>query len=242
MRAPEKAQGLPESDRLRRLRLDVTDRGSIAEAIREGLAAFDGLDVVVNNAGIGLFSAHEATPLQAIRDVFETNTFGVMAVTQAIIPHFRERRGGTIVNVTSSVGIAPMPLVSAYTASKLAVEGFTEALSYELSYFGVSAKLVEPGYGPTTSFSANSAERMAELVPEPYAPYAQQLLGGLAGAASTTELDVARAVWLAATDGSTRLRYPAGPDAEALAAMRRALPGDDYLAEMRAVVGPKVGA
>ncbi len=242
MRSPEKAQGFPESERLRRLRLDVTDRGSIAEAVRAGLAAFGGLDVVVNNAGIGMFSAFEVTSEAITREVFETNTFGVMAVTQAVIPHFRERRAGTLVNVTSSAGIVPMPLVSVYNASKFAIEGFTESLSYELSFFGVSAKIVEPGYGPNTSFVANSAERMTGLVPEAYAPYAQQLLQGFAGGKSTTELDVARVVWLAATDGSKRLRYPAGPDAEELAGMRRALPGDDYLEQMRAVIGPKTRA
>jgi NAD(P)-dependent dehydrogenase (short-subunit alcohol dehydrogenase family) len=241
MRTPKKAQGFPDSERLRLLPLDVTDRSSIAEAIREGIAAFGGLDAVVNNAGIGLFSAFEVTPEPTIREVFETNTFGVMAVTQAVIPHFRERRAGTLINVTSSVGIAPMPLVSAYTASKFAIEGFTESLAYELASFGVRAKLVEPGYGPTTSFTANTSERLKGLVPEAYAPYAQELLGGFASAKSTTELDVARVVWLAATDESARLRYPAGPDAEDLAAMRRAFPGDDYLETMRAAVGPKAG-
>jgi NAD(P)-dependent dehydrogenase (short-subunit alcohol dehydrogenase family) len=241
LRSPDKAN-LPESERLRRLALDVTDRDSIARAIRDGILAFGGLDVVVNNAGIGLFSAFEATPEQRIREVFETNTFGVMAVTQAVIPHFRERRAGTLINVTSSAAIVPMPLVAPYTASKFAIEGFTEALSYELSFFGVSAKLVEPGYAPSTGFTANTSERMRGLVPEAYAPYAEQLMRGLAGAKSTTEDDVARAVWLAATDGTRRLRYPAGTDAEDLAGMRRAFPGDDYLEPMRAVLGPKASA
>jgi NAD(P)-dependent dehydrogenase (short-subunit alcohol dehydrogenase family) len=134
-----------------------------------------------------------------------------------------------------------MPLVSAYTASKFAIEGFTEALAYELSAFGVHTKIVEPGYGPTTNFTANSSERLKGLIPEAYAPYAQELFGGFASAKSTNELDVARAVFLAATDDSPRLRYPAGADAEDLAAMRRAFPGDDYLEPMRAVVGPKTG-
>ncbi|MBX3188572.1 MAG: SDR family oxidoreductase [Labilithrix sp.] len=239
MRTPR--QDLPASDRLRVVRLDVTDRGSIADAIREGIAAFGGLDVVVNNAGIGLLSAFEATPEKTIREVFETNTFGMMAVTQAIIPHFRERRAGTLVNVTSSVGIVPMPLVSVYAASKLAIEGFTEALSYELSSFGVRTKIVEPGYGPSTSFVANGMDRMQGLVPEAYAAYAERLMGGHAAAKTTNADDVARAVWLAATDGSKRLRYPAGPDAEDLAAMRGAMPGEQYLEQMRALVGPKAG-
>lgn len=240
MRAPEKAQGFPASERLRLLRLDVTDRASIGAAVRDGIAAFGGLDVVVNNAGIGLFGALEATPEQTIREVFETNTFGVMAVTQAVVPYLRERRAGIIINVTSSATIAGMPLVSVYTASKCAIEGFTESLDYELSSFGVRAKLVEPGYGPTTRFTANGAERI--LVPEAYAEYAAQLMRGLGTGKTTNERDVAHVVFLAATDGSERLRYPAGPDAEELSAMRRALPGEEYLAQMRAAVGAKPSA
>lgn len=238
MRTPGKG-GLPRSERLKELPLDVTDRGSVDAAIRGGIAAFDGLDVVVNNAGIGQFGAFEVTPDKTLREVFETNTFGVMAVTQVVIPHFRERRAGTLINVTSSVGIVPMPLVAAYVASKFAIEGFTESLSYELSSFGVRTKIVQPGYGPTTSFAANSGDRMKDAIPEAYAPYAQQMMAGLGAAKSTDAQDVAQAVWLAATDGSQRLRYAAGPDAEDLAALRRALPGEDYLAQMRASVGPK---
>ncbi len=240
LRSPEKTKTpLPPSERLRVLPLDVTDRASVGAAIRDGILAFGGLDVLVNNAGIGLFGAFEATPEQRTRELFETNAFGVMAVTQAVIPHFRERRAGTLVNITSSVGIVPMPLVSAYVASKFAIEGFTEALSYELACFGVAAKIVQPGYGPNTSFIANSSERMQGLVPPAYEAYAAQLMSGFANAKSTNELDVAGAVWRAATDGTRQLRYVAGADAEELAAMRRALPGEDYLAPMRAAVGPR---
>ncbi|MBX3228626.1 MAG: SDR family oxidoreductase [Labilithrix sp.] len=237
MRSPQKSD-LPTSERLRVLPLDVTDRASIARAIEDGIAAFGGLDVVVNNAGIGLLSALEATPEQTIRDVFETNTFGVIAVSQAVVPHFRARRAGTLINVTSSAAIVPFPLVSVYNASKCAIEGFTESLSYELAFFGVTAKIVEPGYGPATSFIANAADRMKGLVPEAYAPYAEQLARGRDDTKTTTDADVARAVCLAATDGSRRLRYPAGPDAEELAALRRAYPGDDYVEHVRALMGP----
>lgn len=241
MRSPQKAD-LPSAERLRVVRLDVTDRASITAAVNDGIAAFGGLDVVVNNAGIGLLAPLEATPDATIREIFETNTFGVMAVAQAVIPHFRSRRAGTLINVTSSAAIVPMPLVSVYNASKCAIDGFTESLAYELSYVGVSTKLVEPGYGPKTSFIANSTERMSGLASDAYAPYVEQLMGGMAGAKSTSDSDVANVIWLAATDGTARLRYAAGPDAEDLAAMRRALPGDDYLAQMRAAVGPKTAA
>lgn len=242
MRAPKPVAGLPASDKLRTVPLDVTDRASITSAVREAISAFGGLDAVVNNAGIGLLSAFEATPESLTRELFETNTFGTMAVSQAVIPHFRERRAGTLINVTSSVGIVPMPLVAAYVASKYAVEGFTESLAYELSFFGIRTKIVQPGYGPGTAFIANSTDRMKGLVPPSYAPYVDQIMSGHAGAKTTAGDDVARAVFLAATDGSKRLRYAAGPDAEDLAAMRRAQPGDDYLETMRAFVGPKSAA
>src|SRR5262245_47851476 len=111
MRSP-KPMLFEESDRLLVTALDITDPISVSNAVAKGIARFGKIDVLVNNAGIGLFSAFEATPDEVIRQAFETNTFGVMAVTRAIVPHMRERGSGTIVNVTSSVGIAPMPMVA----------------------------------------------------------------------------------------------------------------------------------
>lgn len=238
MRRPEKSDLAP-SPRLRVTRLDVTDRPSIDAGVGEAIATFDGLDVVVNNAGIGFMAALEATSGEAIRELFETNTLGPIAVAQAVVPHFRERGAGTLVNVTSSAAIVPMPLVSVYNATKSAMDGFTESLAYELAAVGIRTKIVQPGFSPHTGFIANSSERMKGVALEPYAPYCDQVMGGMSGAKTTSAADVAAAVWLAATDGSDRLRYPAGPDAEDLAALRRAQPGDDYLATMRALVGPK---
>src|SRR4029078_13632268 len=141
------------------LPLDVTEPGSIVAAIE----ASGPLDVLVNNAGIGVIGVFEATPMATVREVFETNTFGVMAMTQAVLPQFRLRRSGVVVNVTSSVTLAPMPLAAAYTASKMAIEGFTASLALELDYFDVRVKLVEPGYGPTTRFTSNGGARMQRL-------------------------------------------------------------------------------
>lgn len=124
--------------------------------------------LVVNNAGIGLFGAFEATPMATAREVFETNTFGVMAMTQAVLPQFCERRAGVVVNVTSSATLAPMPLVAVYTASKTASAGFTASLAFELDAFNVRVKLVEPGYGPSTRFTENGGARMAGLIPDAY--------------------------------------------------------------------------
>jgi short-subunit dehydrogenase len=176
------------------------------------------IDVLVNNAGIGLFGAFEATPIATVREVFDTNTFGTMAMTQAVLPQFRARRSGVVVNVTSSAVLAPMPLVAAYTASKTAVEGFTASLAFELEEFGVLVKLVQPGYGPSTAFTANTGARLEGLIPEPYAPYAQAVFAAFTQpAAVTTEADVAQAVWRAANDGSPGQRFAAGADAVALA-------------------------
>jgi NAD(P)-dependent dehydrogenase (short-subunit alcohol dehydrogenase family) len=213
MRKP-RADVLPASARMRILALDVTDSASIAAAMK----AAGPIDVLVNNAGIGLLGAFEVTPMTTTRELFETNTFGVMAMTQAVLPQFRARRAGTIVNVTSSVTLAPMPLVAAYTASKTAITGFTESLSLELAEFDVRVKLVEPGYGPGTRFAENVGTRMDGLLPEPYAPFAEKIFAGFAQPAAVTKAtDVAQVVWQAVNDSSSRLRYAAGPDAVALA-------------------------
>jgi NAD(P)-dependent dehydrogenase (short-subunit alcohol dehydrogenase family) len=213
MRTP-RPDALPRSERLRVLALDVTNPESIAAA----LAASGPIDVLVNNAGIGVVGAFEATSMAMIRELFETNTFGVMAMTQAVLPQFRARRAGVVVNVTSSATLAPMPLAAAYTASKAAIEGFTGSLAHELAFFDVRVKLVEPGYCPSTAFTANGTHRMQGLIPEAYAPFAEPIFDAFARpAATTSEADVADAVVRAATDRSGQLRFPAGADAVALA-------------------------
>lgn len=205
---------LPRSDRLRVLALDVTRPESIAAA----LEASGPIDVLVNNAGIGVVGAFEATPMSTTREVFETNTFGVMAMTQAVLPQFRARRSGVVVNVTSSSTLAPMPLAAMYTASKMAIEGFTASLALELGFFNVRVKLVEPGYCPNTSFASNGTDRMDGLIPEAYAPFAEPIFASFAKpSAVTSEVDVAEAVFRAANDESGQLRFPAGADAVALA-------------------------
>jgi NAD(P)-dependent dehydrogenase (short-subunit alcohol dehydrogenase family) len=215
MRTP-RVDVLPRSERLRVLPLDVTSLDSIAATID----ASGPIDLLVNNAGIGLFGAFEATPMATTREVFDTNTFGVMAMTQAVLPQLRTRKSGVIVNVTSSATLAPMPMVAVYTASKTAIEGFTASLAFELQEFNVRVKVVEPGYGPNTRFTQNSGTRMQGLIPEPYAPFAQRIFQTMTQVNEhTTEADVADAVWRAAHDESDRLRFPAGPDAIALTRM-----------------------
>jgi len=213
MRTP-RADILPESERLRILPLDVTKPESIAGAIQ----AAGPVDVLVNNAGIGAVGVFEATPMATVRELFETNTFGVMAMTQAVLPQFRARRSGVVVNVTSSATLAPMPLAAAYTASKMAIEGFTGSLAHELEAFDVRVKLVEPGYGPSTRFTSNVGSRMEGVFPEEYADFTNPIMASFAQVSAVTkESDVAEAVYRAANDASGQLRFPAGPDAVALA-------------------------
>lgn len=217
MRTPHR-EILPKSDRLRVLALDVTRSESITAAIK----AAGPIDVLVNNAGIGVVGAFEATSMETAREIFDTNTFGVMAMMQAVIPQFRERESGVIVNVTSSVTLAAMPLASVYTASKTAITGLTGSVAFELAAFNIRVKLVEPGYAPTTRFTENGTSRMQGTIPDAYVPFAAPIFAAFGTPALvTTELDVAEVVWQAANDSSDRLHFAAGPDAVALANARQ---------------------
>lgn len=217
MRRPETARFDGDQSRLRVLPLDVTNEESIAEAIK----ASGPIDVLVNNAGVGGVGAFEVMPMSLVRVLIETNTIGVMAMCQAVIPQMRARRSGVIVNVTSSVTLGAFPLAAAYTASKQAIEGFTESLAHELAYFDIGTKLVEPGYAPTTRFGANAIIPVERLLPGEYADFAKPIMEAFAKPAlTTTESDVADAVWAAVHDNKGRLRFPAGPDAIALAGAR----------------------
>lgn len=215
MRTPREGV-LPESDRLHIVELDVTEPDSITAAID----AAGSVDVLVNNAGVPSIGVFESTPMDRVREVFETNTFGVMATTQAVLPLFRERGSGVVVNVTSSVVLGHMPLSAVYKASKMAVEGFTASLALELAPFGVQAKTVEPGACLTTNFAvrATNGAALDEMVPAPYVPWAEKAMADFTSQELfTKESDVAETVWRAVHDTTGQLRFPAGPDAVQLA-------------------------
>jgi len=207
---------LPASDRLRVLALDVTD----ADSIRRCVEAAGPLDALVNNAGIGLLAPLEGITADHALEIFETNTLGTIAMTRAVLPQFRQRRAGVVVNVTSSVTLKPLPLLSVYTASKAAVNAFTESLALELAPFGIRVRLVLPGRSPETSFGANARPRMETSGHEAYAGFAQQVFAAVRDTATpvTHARDVADAVWQAVTDPARPMRTPAGADAVALAA------------------------
>lgn len=213
MRTPRE-DVLPRSEHLRVLALDVTD----PQSIREVVDAAGPIDVLVNNAGIGVLNALEGTSMDIARDVFETNTLGTIAMTQAVLPQFRQRKAGVIVNVTSSVTLRSLPLLSVYTASKAAVNAFTESLALELKAFDVRVNVVLPGRAPETRFGENARSRMQAGFPEPYASLVQNVFAEWEKATAVTHsLDVAEAVWRAANDPACPIRVAAGADALALA-------------------------
>ena len=241
MRQPEKAVFADKTGRLKVLPLDITSEDSIRAAIAAGVEAFGAIDAFVNNAGIGLASAFEATPDAVTREIFETNSFGVFTACRAIIPVMRRQGGGTIINVTSSAGIGPMPMVAVYCASKWAVEGFTESLAYELEPFGIKARLVEPGYAPTTSFTTNSGDRMNGLIPDDYGAYAQTYFQRMANYPTPycNEQEVAEAIFAAATDEARQVRYLAGADTRMVADLRWTTSDAHYTETMRKTFSPQ---
>lgn len=242
MRSVDKSLEEDFPGQIKVVRLDVTEPQTIYDAIDEGIKQFGKIDAVINNAGYGFGAVFEATPMEDIRAIFETNVFGVINVLQAIIPYFRKQGGGTIVNVSSSIGIVAAPLRAAYASTKFAVEGLTESLFYELESQNILIRLVEPGFMTTTNFMTSPAARHADNdipVPESYKPYYDSFLtvqdAPPSGVADVNK--VAEQVYLAACDRSDKLRYPAGQDAELLIGIRWSKPDEQYMAEMCKFMG-----
>lgn len=213
MRTP-RADLLPKSERLHIIALDVTDAQSIARAVRDA----GPIDALVNNAGAGLMGALESVSLDDTRQIFELNTFGTMAMTQAVLPGFRQQGSGVVVNVSSAVTLKPFPMLSAYTASKAAIEAFSENLALEVEPFGVRVRVVMPGRAPQTSFSATARARSQNGIPEAYADWAKQVFSRAPQEPGevTSANDVAEAIWRAVTDGYSPFRIAAGSDAVSL--------------------------
>ncbi|ATB28201.1 SDR family oxidoreductase [Melittangium boletus] len=238
MRTPSADSALAVLPNVLVTRLDVQDRASIDSALKAGIERFGGLDVVVNNAGFGLHGLFEPTPREKILEQFEVNVFGVMDVIRAALPHLEQRGGGTIVNVSSGAGIFTLPLLSLYCASKFALEGFSEALSYELTSQNVRVRIVEPGGVLDSRFVSRSAEEQSRTaVPARYRAFVHATEGVFAGLrdnrSGATSEDVARVIYEAATDTSDRLRYVATDGIKQLVKMRRETSEDAYLTFMR---------
>lgn len=211
MRKPQ-PERLPAQAGVTVLALDVTDAESIARAV----GAAGPIDALVNNAGVGMLNVLEGVAMTKVRELFETNVFGAIALTKAVLPQMRARRSGVIVNVSSSVTIRPLPALSVYSASKAALNAFTESLALEAAQFGIRARLVLPGSAPETSFGRNAVSRMGMDIPGPYEAFVTDYLGKLRSVTEfTTPDDVAEAVWRAVTDPQAPMKLPAGADARA---------------------------
>ncbi|MDB6144861.1 MAG: short-chain dehydrogenase/reductase [Pseudomonas sp.] len=237
MRRPEVADELAALSNVLVTRLDVEDLPGIEAAIAAGIERFGRIDTLINNAGFGLFGLFEATSREKIREQFDVNVFGVMEVTRAILPHFRSHQSGQIINVSSGAGVFTLPMISLYCASKFALEGFSEALSFELASQNISVKIVEPGGVISTDFGKRSGAEAAhgETIAD-YNGFVGQTLeyfAGLRQARLATEEDVAEVIYQAATDGTDQLRYVATDDIKPLVAARRETSEQAYMALLR---------
>jgi NAD(P)-dependent dehydrogenase (short-subunit alcohol dehydrogenase family) len=232
MRSPDqeisRTKSLANLDRVICLKLDVTDRHSIADAVVETIAKFGAIDVLVNNAGYGMLGAFETSTPEQIQRQFDTNVFGLMETTRAVLPHFRDRKQGVIVNVASIGGRVAFPLYSLYHATKWAVEGFSESLQHELLSFNIRVKIVEPG-PIKTDFYERSADRTSNPDFPEYDEFSDRILTKLNNIGTTGALAevVAKTIYIASTDKSWKLRYPADPLAKQLLFLRKLLP--DFL-------------
>ena len=222
MRKPENETELNQLANVKLLPLDVTDVAQIKHSTQQALA-WGPVDVVFNNAGYTLLGALEATTDEQLVRQMETNFLGVVRVTQAFIPAFRARKAGLFITTSSSAGLMAFPVSSMYDASKWALEGWSESLSFELSQFGIGVKNIEPGL-----VSTEITEKSVIVSHPEYEVLATQFFAAIsnpAGSVSTAE-QIAEVVYEAATDGTNTLRYVCGEDAKALYAQRLAV-GDE---------------
>lgn len=243
MRSPEKSSDFAQHAKIFVTRLDVQDQASIAEAISQGITRFGRIDVIVNNAGFGATGIFEGIARDKVQEQFDVNVFGVMDVVRAILPHFRSRRAGLIINVSSGVGVFGLPMGSLYTASKFALEGFSEALSYELAAIGVTIKLVEPGSAPDTGFpSRSTVERTNSAGPNDYDDYIRAMGGVFQRFRDKADdnpiAKVAEGIFAAATDRSNQLRYVLTDDIKPFVKARRETSEETYMAFMRDFFDP----
>ncbi|HEY3094900.1 MAG TPA: SDR family oxidoreductase [Nitrososphaera sp.] len=239
-RNPAKAGAITEAAKEERIpisvvQLDVNDDNSVKNAVQRILNEKGRIDVLVNNAGYGLGGAFEDTSMEEVRTQYETNVFGLIRTTQAVLPAMRKQRSGIIVNISSGAGRLGYPGASVYVSSKHAIEGLSESIAYELEPFGIRVVLVEPGVVKT-----NFANDMvfAKKAQEPNSPYSQmmQRMGAnwqsMVENGSSAEL-VARVVLDAITSKDLNLRYIAGKDMEGWMQARTSMSDVEFFKVMK---------
>lgn len=209
MRDPLKADPVLKHPQISLFALDVTSEDSIAQVVKDVLARYKKIDVLLNNAGYGLFGPIEAVSGRQIQQQFATNVFGLISVTQQILPPMRQAGEGLIINVASIVGRMALPYAASYIATKFAVEGLSESMRYELAPFNIRVKVIEPG-SINTEFGKGS---MQTAISDPYRASFTKFLALLAKRNSQAPKPdpVAEAIYRAANASSNRLRYLAKP-------------------------------
>jgi NAD(P)-dependent dehydrogenase (short-subunit alcohol dehydrogenase family) len=215
------------------LTLDVTSDESVATAVNEVIRQAGRIDVLVNNAGFGVAPAGaEESSIEQARSIFDTNFFGVVRMTRAVVPHMRHQRSGRIVNIGSVLGFVPMPFGALYAATKHAIEGYSESLDHELRTWGIRVSVIEPAY-TKTPFDANFVEPDAKL--DAYSE-ARAVINNRVNEVMATATEprvVAEVVLKAAVAARPKLRYPAGALASRLQLLRRFAPAGMVDAALR---------
>ena len=228
MRNPQNETDLQQYPTIKVYALDVTRPDSVQQAVEQALADWQRIDVLLNNAGYGLAGPLETASEEKIMDQFSTNMFGVMRTIKAMLPHFRESGGGTIINVTSIGGLVGLPFNSIYHATKFGVDGLSESLNYELRPFNIRVKIVAPG-GVITDFATRSLQRTVDG-PSAYDEGLQKVFAAFGKNASnySTAEQIADVIYQAATDDTDQIRYVAGADAQALYAAWKSMSNEDF--------------
>ncbi|MBX4941102.1 SDR family oxidoreductase [Rhizobium binae] len=234
MRNPSQGADLAGLPNIEVLPLDVTDDSSVRAAVAETLDQFGRIDALVNNAGYGLFGPFETASDEQISRQFATNVDGIFAVTRAVLPAMRSQGSGTIINVASLGGLIALPLFSLYNATKFAVVGFTEALSYELAPLGIKAKYIAPG-GVATDFAGRSMVQTFDGVENAYGDTLSKVVSAMTGVRTdySSPESIAEVIFSSATDGTGQVMYLAGQDADQAYALQRSLSEAEKLEMVR---------
>jgi Short-chain dehydrogenases of various substrate specificities len=213
------------------VQLDVNDKKSIKEIITKIVTEKERIDVLVNNAGYGLFGSLEDVSIEEMKAQFETNFFGVIRVTQLVLPIMRKQKSGTIVNVSSVGGRIALPILSAYQSTKFALEGLSESMSYELEPFGIKVVIIEPGAIRTNIMNSSIWAKKAQ---DPKSPYFSQLqrikdhFKSMMENESSPPDEVAKVILEAITSENPQLRYTVGQDAATLIQARVNMPETQF--------------
>jgi NAD(P)-dependent dehydrogenase (short-subunit alcohol dehydrogenase family) len=237
MRNLEKSKNITEIAKKEKLplqvvQLDVNNDGSVKDAIVKILKADQRIDVLINNAGYGLFGPVEDTSIEEIKAQFETNFFGVVRVTQQVLPLMRRQNSGTIVNVSSVGGRIGLPALSAYHSTKFALEGLSESIAFELEPFGIRVVIIEPGVIRTNILNSSSSAKKALDPKSPYFSLSQKLNDNfksmMESELSSPPEEVAKVILQAVTSENPQLRYSVGDDAANLIHARKNMPDKEF--------------